>query len=95
LRHCFAVSSRKNQEISENFGGVAVSNLPSWLDKKYTVVIILFFIGIFILSLDFWNWGQATPLISGLPYWVIYLFILTILTSLCFLLVSKYLWSDD
>jgi hypothetical protein len=80
--------------MAENFGGVTVSNLPDWLDKK-TLFITLFFIAIFVLSLDFWNWGQATPLIFGLPYWVVYLLILTILTSLCFFLVSKFLWSDD
>jgi len=87
--------AEKNQEMAENFGVGTVSNLPSWLDKKFNLIIILFFIGIFILSLDFWNWGRATPLIAGLPYWVLYLFILTILSSLCFFLLSKFLWSDD
>ena len=69
-------------------------SLPFWFPKKTNVVWYLVFIGLFLLSLDFWWWGQAKPLILGLPFWVVYLFILTLITSLAFYLFSKYYWRD-
>jgi hypothetical protein len=60
-------------------------------DKKTWIIgyLILFF-----LSLDFWNWGAATPLILGMPYWVIHSLVLTSALSLYYLLFSKYCWGD-
>ena len=69
-------------------------SLRFWLPKKTNVIWYLIFIGLFLLSLDFWWWGQTTPLIFGLPFWVVYLLILTLITSLAFYLFSKYYWRD-
>ena len=28
--------------------------------------------GVFLLAMDFWNWGKSGPLWLGLPYWIWY-----------------------
>jgi hypothetical protein len=76
-------------------GGNDLKNLPFWFPKKDNALWYLFFILLFLLSLDFWNWGQSKPLILGLPFWVYYLIILTLLTSLVFYAFSKFYWRND
>lgn len=71
-----------------------MKNLPFWFPTKKNGVWYIVFIGIFLLSLDFWWWGQAEPLMFGLPFWVVYLLILTLITSVAFYLFSKYYWRD-
>jgi len=69
--------------------------MPFWFPKKTNVVWYLIFIGLFLLSLDFWWWEKSEPFVFGLPFWVLYLIILTLITSLAFYLFSKYYWRDE
>lgn len=71
-----------------------MKNLPFWLPKKSNVLWYLLFVGLFLLSLDFWNWGQSKPFILGLPSWVIYLLVLTLSVSLAFYAFSRFAWRD-
>ncbi len=68
--------------------------LPFWFPTKHNAVWYLLFIVLFLLSLDFWGWRQTNPLILGLPFWVWYLFILTLATAVAFYLFSKGHWRD-
>jgi hypothetical protein len=72
-----------------------MKDLPFWFPKKrnafWYVIIILLFIG----SLDFWAWNKTHPLILGLPFWMYYLLILTLLTSFIFYLFSKDYWREN
>ncbi len=70
-------------------------DLPFWMPKKNNFIWYFIFIFIFILSQDYWNWNKFNPLIFGLPIWVIYFFILTILTSFAFYIFTKFYWSDS
>ena len=71
-----------------------MKNLPFWFPKKSNVLWYILFVYLFILSLDFWGWYNYQPLIFGLPFWVIYFFILTIITAFIFYMFSKYYWAD-
>jgi hypothetical protein len=72
-----------------------MKNLPFWLPNKNNVVWYILIIGLFLLSMDFWGWNQSHPLIFGLPIWVVYLFILTLATSIVFYLFSNTFWEDS
>ncbi len=47
--------------------------LPDWLKTPYPYL----FLGIFLLSLDFWAWGKTAPLWAGVPFWWIYFVVLS------------------
>ena len=66
-----------------------------WMPKKKYLIWFILFIFIFILSNDYWNWNKSNPIILGLPLWMIYFIILTLLTSFAFYLFSTYYWSDN
>jgi len=66
-----------------------------WFPNKDNALIYLVFVGLFLLSLDFWGWGQANPLFLGLPLWVYYLLFLSLSVSLAFLIFSKYFWEEN
>lgn len=68
---------------------------PFWFPNKKNILAYVLFIVLFIVSLDFWGWRQSIPLILGMPFWVYYLLILTLLTSLIFHLFAKVYWEDD
>lgn len=72
-----------------------MKELPFWLPKKDNFVWYLFFITIFLLSIDFWNWGESKPVFLGLPFWIWYLFFLTIFLSVLFFIFSKFFWRED
>ncbi|KYK23877.1 hypothetical protein AYK24_06990 [Thermoplasmatales archaeon SG8-52-4] len=72
-----------------------MKTLPFWFPTKRNVIWYFVFILLFILSLDFWNWGQSKPLFFGLPFWVYYLLILTLLTSFAFYGFTKFYWRDE
>jgi len=67
---------------------------PFWFPNKDNIFGYILFIGLFLLSLDFWGWRQYNPLILGLPFWVYYLLIITLLTSVSFYLFSIRFWRD-
>ena len=78
-----------------NKEGKTLKNLPFWLPKKNNLVWYLLFIGLFLLSLDFWNWGVSTPLFLGLPVWMWYLSVLTLFLSGAFYLFTRFFWRED
>ncbi|MFH1055344.1 MAG: hypothetical protein V1744_04530 [Candidatus Altiarchaeota archaeon] len=55
---------------------------------------VLGFVAVLTLSLDFWNWGKATPLIFGLPYWVVVFFLLNLMLGVYYFLFSVKYWRD-
>jgi len=67
----------------------------SWFKDKIKIFYFLAFIILFLLSLDFWGWGQSKPLILGLPFWIYYLLFLTLVTSGFFYLIAKNIWRDE
>lgn len=63
--------------------------------QKNILVGFFVFLTLFILSLDFWGWGQpvsAESLFLGLPIWIYYLLFLTIATSIFFYILAKNVW---
>ena len=79
----------------DNLGGKNLRNLPFWFPKKENGFWYIIFILLFLFSLDFWGWGQGKPLFFGLPLWIIYLLVLTLLTSIIFYIFSKFYWRID
>lgn len=47
-----------------------------------------------LLSLDFWNWGRALPLVLGMPYWVVAFFLLNLTLCAYYVLFSVSYWRD-
>jgi hypothetical protein len=76
-------------------GGKIMKNLPNWLSNKNNIFWYLLFTLLLIFSLDFWGWNNSNPLIIGLPLWIYYFIILTILTSVAFYIFSKYIWRGE
>ena len=72
-----------------------MKNLPFWFTKKNNIFWYILFILLFLLSLDFWGWRQYEPMIFGLPFWVYYFLILTLITSLAFYLFCKNYWRES
>lgn len=50
---------------------------------------------IFLLALDYWQWGKASPLIGGLPYWIWYFFLLASLLTVAMVYLSKAFTSTE
>ncbi len=61
--------------------------------KKYALYFLAFLL-IFLLSMDFWSWHASKPLIWGIPYWVVFLYTLTLMISVFYYLFSKKFWRD-
>jgi len=76
-------------------GGKNLKKLPFWFPKKDNFIWYLITIILFLLSIDIWWWERSKPLIYGLPFWVLYIFFLTIITSLVFYTISKKIWRDE
>jgi hypothetical protein len=76
-------------------GGKTLIKLPFWFPKKDNFVWYILFIFLFLLSLDFWGWNQEKPMVLGLPIWIYYLIILTLLTSGVFFIFTKFYWSKE
>jgi hypothetical protein len=47
------------------------------------------FLGVFLLAMDFWNWGKSNPLWLGLPYWLWYSVGLSLLQVAILLLMLR------
>jgi hypothetical protein len=92
-----AVSSQKKPGNGRLVRGVIckMRNLPFWLPRKKNFIWYLLFIGFFLLSLDFWMWNNSKPLILGLPFWIWYLLIITLLLSVVYYLFVHFYWRDD
>jgi hypothetical protein len=73
----------------------ALKNLPFWLPRKSNAIWYVLFVGLFLLSMDFWGWEQSKPLILGLPLWTWYLLVLTLSTSLAFYVFARFVWRED
>ena len=55
---------------------------------------VMGFAAIVVLSLDFWNWGAAMPLLFGMPYWVVAFIALNLIISIYYLLFCRFYWRD-
>jgi SSS family solute:Na+ symporter len=51
--------------------------VPAWLGDR----AFLAFAGIFVLAMDFWAWGAVQPLVAGLPLWIAYFVLLSLLQT--------------
>jgi SSS family solute:Na+ symporter len=54
---------------------------PQWLANPYCWL----FAGIFVLAMDFWAWGKVEPIILGIPLWVGYFVVLSVLQTIVML----------
>ncbi len=63
--------------LREGFG------LPAWLRDPYFWALTV----LFILAMDFWAWGRSLPLVMGVPAWIYYFVILSVLQT-----VVMYFW---
>jgi uncharacterized protein (DUF983 family) len=52
--------------------------LPGWLTNPYGYLLAV----IFLAAMDFWAWGETTPLWAGLPVWMGYFIVLSALQTL-------------
>ncbi|MCD6599531.1 MAG: sodium:solute symporter family protein [Dehalococcoidia bacterium] len=46
--------------------GLLAFQAPKWLHNPYLYMMA----GIFIMAMDFWNWGNIQPVFIGIPAWV-------------------------
>ena len=69
--------------------------MPFWFPKKDNAIVYVVFIGIFLLSLDFWGWDVVTPMFFGMPLWVYYLIFLTLATSVFYWIIATNLWGNE
>jgi hypothetical protein len=69
-----------------------MESLPFWFPKKENAFWYLLFVFLFLFSIDFWGWNQVKPMFFGLPIWIIYFLIITLLTSIAFFIFSKVFW---
>ena len=51
--------------------------IPAWLQNIYFWLLA----GIFLLAMDFWAWGEAEPTLAGIPLWVGYFIVLSVLQT--------------
>jgi len=57
-------------------GGLVMS-VPAWLTHRYVYVFVV----IFFLGMDFWAWGRAAPIFLGIPAWIFYFVMLSVLQT--------------
>jgi len=62
---------------------------------RHKILAFEFLAAIFVLSLDFWQWGRALPLVAGLPYWVWYFFGLALLLTFAMVYLARVYSMDD
>ena len=59
---------------------------PEWLYDRH----FWLFFGIFLLAMDFWAWGKVEPVFFGIPLWVGYFVILSVLQTIIMIyLINK------
>ncbi len=75
MLHCLLAARSHSLQLS----------LPGWFKDRY----FWFFSFLLILSLDFWAWGTAEPLIFGVPYWISYFVLLSILQTIAMVWLLK------
>jgi len=59
--------------------------IPRWLRNPYTYL----FLGVFLLSLDFWAWGAVRPQWAGIPLWLGYFVLLSAAQTLFMVLMVR------
>ncbi len=56
----------------------------------------LLFVGLFVLSLDYWTWNRPIELrLLGLPFWVWKFVGLQLLLTLAIAAFAKFYWKND
>lgn len=68
---------------------------PFWFPNKKNVVWYLLFSLVFVLSMDFWGWNKSKPFIFGLPFWVVYFLLITLVVSVIFYLFARFYWGES
>jgi len=58
--------------------GVFVMTFPGWLRNRHVYLSA----GIFLLAMDIWNWGRRLPVLFGIPAWVWYFALLSVLQTI-------------
>lgn len=67
--------------------------IKRWLERSRTLWMMVFGV-IFLLSIDFWNWGSDEVVFGFLPLWVFRIILLQFLLSGAILLFVKFYWKD-
>ena len=65
------VSLLSSRGVSER-GPRALRSIPSKKPTRKMIYAMASFLILFLLGIDWWAWGSATPLILGFPWWVWY-----------------------
>jgi hypothetical protein len=68
--------------------------LPIWMKYKMHILWFFVFLAIFMLAVDWWNWGHSEIMLFGLPYWILRVIVLTLVLSPVFWVFSHHLWGD-
>ncbi len=89
LEHCFPASSSENQET-----GSKVIKMTELSEKRKRMIFAGGLVLLVALSMDFWNWTSAVPLVLGMPFWVIWNILIVLATGFYFLMFSLYLWRN-
>ena len=58
--------------------GLLAFQAPKWLHNPYLYLMA----GIFILAMDFWNWGNIEPIFTGIPAWLWFFAILSAIQTI-------------
>jgi SSS family solute:Na+ symporter len=53
--------------------GLPRMHAPDWLMDRH----VLLQTAVFILAMDFWVWGEALPMVFGVPFWIVYFILLS------------------
>ena len=65
--------------------GHLVLSTPKWISNRY----VYLFVGVFILGMDFWAWNHATPMLLGIPVWILYFVLLSALQTVGMVLLLR------
>ncbi len=53
-------------------------SIPQWLSNPYVYILL----GLFLLGMDVWAWGKTEPLIWGIPLWMGYFVLLSVIQTI-------------
>ena len=65
--------------------GKIVFRRPGWIDNGQVYLMG----GIFILAMDYWAWNKAQPLIAGVPAWIGFFILLSIIQTVGMVLMVR------
>jgi len=62
---------------------------------KYFFIWLVVFGIVFVLAVDWWNWNQSTPVLFGVPFWILRVMVLTVALTPLFWLFSRWCWREQ